>query len=80
VLFTGTTSSTTGRSNDGSQSQDGILDRLMNKDRMVSLMGSETGTKIGVNPTKCLKKTICEAHRNPKKYGLLAIPFTMFFP
>lgn len=36
--------------------------------------------KIGLEWQSCMKKTICEAHRNPKRYGLLAIPFHMFFP
>lgn len=38
--------------------------------------------QIGLDSTKCMQKTICEAHRSPKnkKYGLLVLPFQMFFP
>jgi len=64
----------------GRSSRDGILNHLMNNKNVINFMGADLTNKVGLDTTKCLQKSICEAHRTPKKYGLLATPFTMFFP
>jgi len=75
VLFTKPPGST-GRSND----RDGIMNHLMANNKVFNFMGADLSNKIGLDTTKCLQKSICDAHRTPKKYGMLATPFQMFFP
>lgn len=66
----------TGRSND----REGILNHLMANNKVFNFMGADLSNKIGLDTTKCLQKSICEAHRTPKRYGMIATPFQMFFP
>lgn len=66
----------TGRSSD----RNGILNHLMANNKVFNFMNSDVSNKIGLDTSKCLQKTICEANRNPKKYGVMATPFQMFFP
>jgi len=78
VLFTGTKSSDlAGRSNDKTS---GILNHLMTANKAFNFMGADFHNNIGLDSEKCLQKTICEPHRYPDRYGLLAMPFQMFFP
>lgn len=80
VLFTGVRPfNVYGRSNDADAKED-ILSHLMKSEHYINFMGAEMKNKIGLNPDKCLQKSICDAHRNPKKYGLLGVPFLLFFP
>lgn len=65
-----------GRSND----RNGILNNLMANNKVFNFMNADLSNKIGLDTRKCLQKTICEAHRTPKKYGVMATPFEMFFP
>lgn len=77
ILFTEPTGDLhTGRSSD----RDGILNHLMANNKVFNFMGADLSNKIGLDTTKCLQKSICEAHRTPKKYGMIATPFQMFFP
>uniref|UniRef100_T1J344 Uncharacterized protein n=1 Tax=Strigamia maritima TaxID=126957 RepID=T1J344_STRMM len=34
----------------------------------------------GLDPDECVKRSICEAHNHPDRYGWLAFPFQLFFP
>ncbi len=81
VLFTGIRPfDVYGRSmKDNDQSQN-ILNNLLNSEHTINLMGTDTQNKIGINPEECLQKTICDAHRHPKKFGLFGLPFQIFFP
>ncbi|CAL8091138.1 unnamed protein product [Orchesella dallaii] len=80
VLFTGIRPfQLDGRSNQEDTSQN-ILNNLMNSEHLINLMGADMRNKIGLNPDECLQKSICDAHRHPKKYGLFALPFQIFFP
>lgn len=81
VLFTGVRPTVVnGRNAEGGTQ--GILNHLMSSTPIFNLMGADLQHKIGLDSTKCLQKTICEAHRSPrnKHYGLLALPFQIFFP
>lgn len=83
VLFTGIRPfDVYGRSMQEDSNQD-ILDNLIknsNPSNTINIMGTDLQNKIGLNPDECLKKTICDAHKSPKKYGLFALPFQMFYP
>jgi hypothetical protein len=50
------------------------------KSKFGSLFNERTARKIGLEWDPCLDKAICEAHRSPKKYGLLATPFLALYP
>ncbi|CAG7822156.1 unnamed protein product, partial [Allacma fusca] len=77
ILFTGTRpQDLTGRSSD----KGGILNQLMTSHKAFNFMGADFTNQIGIDTEKCLQKTICEAHRHPDRYGLLSLPFQMFFP
>ena len=43
-------------------------------------MHADMTNNIGLDTGKCLQKTICEAHKSPKKYGMMATVFQIFFP
>lgn len=79
VLFTGEKLPMDARSNDGIY---GIISKILRTDPIASLIKNGMHKKIGLEPEKCLQKTICEAHRAPenKRYGLLALPFQIFYP
>ncbi|CAL8091132.1 unnamed protein product [Orchesella dallaii] len=64
------------RSND----KNGILNSLMANNKVFNFMNADLSNKIGLDTSKCLQKSICEANRSPKKYGVMATPFQMFFP
>lgn len=76
ILFTGSKPDFLGRSN----GQNGILEHLMSSKKVLNFMGADLTNNIGLDSTKCLQKTICEAHKYPKKYGMMATPFLIFFP
>jgi len=63
-----------------SADRNGILNNLMANNKVLNFMGADLSNKVGLDTTTCLQKTICESHRTPKKYGMLATPFQMFFP
>ena len=67
------------RSADGSGSQH-ILDHLMSAKPILNFMGADLQHKIGLDRTKCMQKTICEAHRSPREYGLLGGVVRMLWP
>lgn len=79
ALATGTKFNPSARRNTESA---GIFSQILAQEPMASLIKKEMHKKIGLEPEKCLQKTICEAHRAPKnkKYGLLAVPFQIFYP
>ncbi len=52
----------------------------MASNKVFNFMGADLTNNIGLDTDKCLKKTICEAHKFPKKYGMMGKPFQMFFP
>lgn len=58
----------------------GILNNLLAPKNAINLMGADLSNQIALDADKCVKKTICEAHRSPQRYGLLSLPFRMFFP
>ncbi|GAB6032867.1 hypothetical protein CHUAL_012065 [Chamberlinius hualienensis] len=33
-----------------------------------------------IDGEECIKRSVCEAHSNPKKYGLIALPLQLLFP
>ena len=78
VLFTGERSPSGWgkRSND----REGILNNLMSTKKVFNFMGADMTNNIGLDTEKCLQKTICEAHKFPKKFGIMATPFQIFFP
>jgi len=39
----------------------------------------EVSQNIGLDWEICLEKTICEAHRDPRHYGNIALPFLWLF-
>lgn len=82
VLFTGIRPfDVYGRSmKDNDESQNILNNLLKNSEHTVNLMGADMKNKIGINPEECLQKTICDAHRHPKKFGLFGLPFQIFFP
>lgn len=77
VLFTGQKFNPEARSN-----EDGIISRFLQTKPIARLIRNGDLKKIGLEPEKCVQKTICEAHRTPenKKYGMLALPFQIFYP
>ncbi|CAL8091136.1 unnamed protein product [Orchesella dallaii] len=79
VLLTGTRFNPNARSMEDGE---GILDSILKTEPLARLIKNDYHKKIGLEPEKCLKKTICEAHRSPqnKRYGMLAVPFQMFYP
>ncbi|ODM97061.1 hypothetical protein Ocin01_09619 [Orchesella cincta] len=56
-----------GRSND----RNGILNSLMANNKVFNFMNADLSNKIGLDTSKCLQKTICEANRTPRNmsYG-----------
>lgn len=77
VLLTGQKFNPNARSNEG-----GILETLLKTEPLATLIKQGFHKDIGLEPEKCLQKTICEAHRQPKnkEYGMMAVPFQMFYP
>lgn len=33
-----------------------------------------------IDGEECIKRSVCEAHSNPKKYGIIALPLQLLFP
>jgi len=88
VLFTGVRESArkarsvTGFGEDENDSDNWLISNLMSVDQVQKVFDEEFRDDIGLDRTKCLQKIICEAHRAPKnqEYGLIALPFQMFYP
>ncbi|OXA58585.1 hypothetical protein Fcan01_07314 [Folsomia candida] len=51
--------------------------KLINK--FSPLFNEKAAKKIGIEWDACLHKTICQAHRTPKQYGIFAVPFVALF-
>lgn len=80
VLLTGQRFNPNARSNQ--DNDDGIIATILKTEPLAKLIRNNVHKQIGLEPEKCLQKTICEAHRSPKnkEYGMLALPFQMFYP
>lgn len=79
VVFSGIRDPTiTGRSQ-GEANSEALLDRLLAPQPLVDFMGTKGLQRVGLDGRKCLLKTICVANRS-NKYGLLGLPFQIFFP
>uniref|UniRef100_T1IT89 3-hydroxyisobutyryl-CoA hydrolase, mitochondrial n=1 Tax=Strigamia maritima TaxID=126957 RepID=T1IT89_STRMM len=65
------------------RSMDGISSFMTNglSDMLYTLADNPfSGFGIGLDPDECVKRSICEAHNHPSRYGWLAFPFQLFFP
>lgn len=80
VLLTGQRFNPNARSNQ--DNDDGIIATILKTEPLAKLLRNDVHKQIGLEPEKCLQKTICEAHRSPKnkEYGMLALPFQIFYP
>lgn len=78
VLLTGQRFNPNARSNE----DEGIIGNILKSEPLARLLKEGVHKEIGLEPEKCMQKTICQAHRSPrnKEFGMMALPFQMFYP
>jgi len=70
--------STSGRSYNGMDNEIGGEGGIA--EYIVSFIENSLDNLPNTNGEDCVKRSICEAHDEPQKYGFLALPFQIFFP